>query len=223
MSAPMAVVFDFGGVIITPITNQLGRVAERHGTDLATMLEVLMGPRHESGDHPWHRAERGELATADIQAALGPWAEPHDVVLDGDEIDALLAPGAYQVRHDVLDRIADLGRRGVRTALLTNSVREFRPTLERDVDLALFDVVVDSSEVGARKPEPAVYARTTEQLGVAGSRTAYLDDFEHNLGPARTLGWTTIHVTDPSLALDELETWLAWPPDDPAVAVAPLR
>ena len=63
-----AVVFDFGGVIITPITNKITGLAERHDTDALTMLEILMGPRHESTDHAWHRAERGELAVADIQA-----------------------------------------------------------------------------------------------------------------------------------------------------------
>ena len=34
------------------------------------MVEVLIGPE-ETGDHPWHRAERGEIAVADIQAGLG--------------------------------------------------------------------------------------------------------------------------------------------------------
>ena len=62
-----AVVFDFGGVIITPITNKITGLAERHDTDALTMLEILMGPRHESTDHAWHRAERGELAVGSLE------------------------------------------------------------------------------------------------------------------------------------------------------------
>lgn len=207
--ADRGVVFDFGGVIITPITNQLGEVARRHGTDVVTMLEVLMGPRTTStADHPWHRAERGELATADIQAALGPWAARAGLELHGDEIEALLAPGGYTVNGHVLEAIAALRERGVALALLTNSLREFRPVLERDVDLSLFDAVIDSSEVGHRKPEPAIYRLTTERLGVVPASTAYLDDFDHNLAPAIELGWRAIHVTDTRAALAELDAWL---------------
>lgn len=70
-----AVVFDFGGVMITPITVGIASLAARHGTDVRVMLEVLIGP-DETGDHPWHRAERGELAVADIQVALAEHAIP---------------------------------------------------------------------------------------------------------------------------------------------------
>ncbi len=206
-STVQAVVFDFGGVIITPITDKLARIAERNGADPVVMLEVLMGPRHDSTDHPWHRSERGELAVAEIQALLGPYADHHGVTLDGDEIAVLLDAQTYAINHQVLDRIAAL-QGLVKLGLLTNSIREFRPTLERDVDLTLFDVVMDSSAEGSRKPEAAIYRRTTEALGVAAEAVVYLDDFDHNLGPARAEGWQTIHVTDPDDALRELDALL---------------
>lgn len=202
-----AVVFDFGGVIITPITNKIAILAERHGVDPTAMLEVLMGPRHTSTDHPWHRAERGEMAVADIQALLGPAAAAHDIELVGDEVAVMLDASTYDMNEQVLAKIADL-RGHVRLGLLTNSFREFRPTLERDLDLDLFDVVIDSSTEGSRKPEPAIYRRTTEAVGVAAGEIVYLDDFDHNLDPARAEGWQTIHVTDPDRALLELDTIL---------------
>jgi len=202
-----AVVFDFGGVIITPITDKLARIAERSSIDPGVMLEVLMGPRHDSTDHPWHRSERGELAVAEIQALLGPYADHHGVALVGDEIDVLLDAQTYSINSQVLDRIAAL-QGVVKLGLLTNSIREFRPTLERDIDLTLFDVVMDSSAEGSRKPEPVIYRRTTEALGVAAQTVVYLDDFDHNLGPARDEGWQTIHVGDPDAALAELDVLL---------------
>ena len=91
----------------------------------------------------------------------------------------------------------------------TNSFVEFRPTLEERVDFGLFDVVVDSSEVGCRKPEPEIYALTTERLGVPADEIVYLDDFLANIEGARLAGWQTIHVTDPLVALDELDALLA--------------
>lgn len=202
-----AVVFDFGGVIITPITTKVSILAARHGTDVTTMLEILMGPRHESTDHAWHRAERGELAVAEIQDLIRPVAAERGVALHGDEIDVMLDDQTYDMNHRVLDRIDEL-KGHVALGLLTNSFREFRPVLERDVNLARFDVVMDSSAEGSRKPEPAIYRRTTEALGVPAASIVYLDDFDHNLGPARDEGWQTIHVTDPDAAIAELDVLL---------------
>jgi len=197
-------VFDFGGVLITPITNQVGQVAARHGVTTATLLEVLLGPR-ASGDHPWHRAERGELAVADIQSGLDPYAQAVGIELDGDEIDALLAPGGYTRIEAMAQRVRDLRAIGVATALLTNTFAEFRPTMARDISFDWFDAVVESFAVGARKPEPAIYEATAHMLGVPHGDIVYLDDFDQNLQPARDLGWTTIHVTDPVTAIAELD------------------
>jgi epoxide hydrolase-like predicted phosphatase len=203
-----AVVFDFGGVLITTINNQIGDVADSHGVPLAVMHRVLLGPRDSSPDHPWHRAERGELPVADIQSELGPWADDAGVDLRGDEIQRLMRPGAYTVIGEVLDLIDALRGDGFRTALLTNTFAEFRPTMERDIDFALFDVVVESFAVGARKPEPAIYEATAERLDVRHESIVYLDDFDQNLEPAAALGWRTIHVGDPREAVRELDAVL---------------
>jgi epoxide hydrolase-like predicted phosphatase len=201
------VVFDFGGVVITPITDRIETLASRHRTDVATMLRVLLGP-HETGDHPWHRAERGELAVADIQALLGPWADEVGLVLHGDEMDVLMDASLYDVNTVVTDRIRSLRGEGYATALLTNTFAEFRPTLERDLDLSMFDVVIESYAVGARKPEPAIYEATTSALGVSHAEIAFLDDFDQNLATAAALGWTAIKVTDPAAAVDLLDATL---------------
>ncbi len=200
-----AVVFDFGGVLITSIRNQLGNVAESHGVSVDTMLQILLGP-HDSGDaHPWHRAERGEIAVADIQVELGPWAEPHDVSLRGDEIERLLVPGGYTVVDVMIDRVARLRTEGYRTGLLTNTFAEFRPTMQRDIDFELFDAVVESFAVGSRKPERAIYEATRDRLGVDHESIVYLDDFDQNLIEPVALGWTTIRVADHRRALDDLD------------------
>lgn len=197
-----AVVFDFGGVLITPISTGVALLAERHAVDPRAMLELLLGP-DDTGSHPWHRAERGELAVSAIQAELAAHA-PAGVELDGDEIDVLLVP-RYSINHQVIARIGALRADGIRTALLTNTFREFRPTMERDLDFTLFDAVVESFAVGARKPEPAIYEATADALGVDHDQIVFLDDFAQNLPPAEALGWRTIHVNDVDTALDELD------------------
>lgn len=198
-----AVVFDFGGVIITPITKGITAIADRHGADPRAMLEVLIGP-DETGDHPWHRAERGELAVADIQAELAGHAEAAGIELTGDEIDVLMVPG-YSMNEPVLQRIRSLRDEGILTGLLTNTFLEFRPALERDLDLTAFDAVIESYAVGSRKPEPAIYEAMATALGVDHDEIAYLDDFHQNLAPAEALGWRVVHVSDVDAAIDELD------------------
>ena len=199
--------FDFGGVLITPITNQVGEVAERHGVPMATMLEILLGP-HASGDHPWHRAERGEMAVAGIQAELQPWADPFGVTLDGDELDALMRVGGYDKVAPMIAKVAALKAAGVATGLLTNTFAEYRPTLERELCLDDFTVVVESYAVRARKPEPAIYEATREMLGVAHEDIVYLDDFPQNIIAADAFGWRTIHVTEPLAAIAAIDGFL---------------
>lgn len=190
-----AVVFDYGGVIINPITDHIGRVAQRHGVGLEDLLYVLMGPRERStADHPWHRAERGEIAVADIPAGVGPWAAEKGITLAGDEYEAVLG-GSFVVRDSVVAAIRALRDAGYVTALLTNSFKEFRPVLEAAVDFGIFDHVIDSSEVGHRKPEPAIYELTCRTLGVHADEVAYLDDFLANVEGACLAGWSAVHVT----------------------------
>jgi epoxide hydrolase-like predicted phosphatase len=203
-----AVVFDFGGVLITSITNQLGAIADTHGVDTALMLEVLLGPRESDAEHPWHRAERGEIAVADIQASLSPWAAAHGIELRGDEIERVMVPGGYTVVDEMVDAVARLRATGYRTGLLTNTFAEFRPTMERDIPFELFDAVVESFAVGSRKPERTIYEATRDRLGVDHTSILYLDDFDQNLTEPIALGWSTIRVDDPHRALGELDARL---------------
>ena len=212
MNPPIrAVVFDFGGVLITPITTLLAEVATWHDVSMVSMLDVLMGPRETStSDHPWHRAERGELATSEMQREVVPFAEAAGLRLRGDEYARVLS-GEFTVHEAIIERIVRLRDEGYRIGLLTNSFVEFRAHLESRIDFSMFDVVVDSSEVGHRKPEPAIYELTTSRLGVRASEILYLDDFAANLEGARAAGWRTIHVVDVESALRELDATLAKP------------
>ena len=205
-----AVAFDFGGVLIHALVPAIHVQAERHDVEPAAMLEVLMGDPDVDGDHPWHRAERGELDVTEIQGQLDPYATAHGVTLHGDEIDVILGPKDYGVQDVLLARITSLRDEGYRTALVTNSFREFRQTLEELLDLPqLFDVVVDSSQVGARKPSARLFEILLDRLDLPADRVLFLDDFAGNIAGAQAAGLRTIHVTDVHAALTELDAVLS--------------
>ena len=101
--------------------------------------------------------------------------------------------------------IHDLRDAGIPRAILTNNVREFRQWWWPLMDFAeLFDVIVDSHEVGMRKPNPDIYHHTLRALNAEAHRTAFLDDLEANVHAARQLGLHGIHVTeDATTAIQE--------------------
>jgi putative hydrolase of the HAD superfamily len=77
--------------------------------------------------------------------------------------------------------------------------------------LELFDVIVESSKIGVRKPDPGFYALACEQLGIEPTDAVFLDDLGINLKPARAMGMTTIKVVDPTEAIAELEGVVGFP------------
>ncbi len=172
-------------------------------------LAALVVGGYEDSDHPWHRLERGEIPFDD----LCRWAADEGRSR-GWRID--LWPLLDQLktvpfRTAVIDRIPDLRRRGYRTALVTNNAAEFTPYWKGRLPYdELFDAIVNSCEVGLRKPDPAIYHLTLQRLGgVAPEEAVLLDDFESNLAGARAIGMHGISVgVDTDAVLAELETLL---------------
>ena len=74
--------------------------------------------------------------------------------------------------------------------------------------LARFELIVESSKVGVRKPELRFYELACESLGVEPNECVFLDDLGVNLKPAAAMGMTTIKVGDPARAIADLESVL---------------
>jgi putative hydrolase of the HAD superfamily len=112
---------------------------------------------------------------------------------------------------DLLDRVRIAG---YRTACLTNNVVSEGPPSERSDALAgvmaRFDIVVESSKVGVRKPEPRFYEIACELLDVRPEQCVFLDDLGINLKPAAAMGMTTIKVTSAAQAIRDLHTILGF-------------
>ncbi|MDD9371059.1 MAG: HAD family phosphatase [Acidimicrobiales bacterium] len=197
-----AVLFDFSGVLTT---SPWPTITASAGGDMT----FLTGPYHEDTDHPWHRLERGEITIDEWLTAVNAAAEEAGRALDLTPMQTLLTDLA--VHDDVVAHIGGLRADGYRTALVTNNVREAEAGWRAMIPVDdLFDVVVDSSSVGMRKPDPAIFTHTLDLLGgVAPNRAVFLDDVESNLVGARLAGLHTILVDDPPApALLELDVLL---------------
>ena len=206
-----AVLFDFGGVFTGSPFAAVEEAGKRMGAKPGQLFEILFGSYGVDGDHPWHRMERGELSFADTREQV--IAMGAEVGLEFEPIEILMQTTAGGEARDVLiERVRELRREGYRTAIVTNNVKEFGARWRELIPVEeLFELVVDSSEVGCRKPDPRIYQIALEGLGgVAPERAVFLDDFETNVEAARALGLHGILVEDDVRhAIAELDALLA--------------
>ena len=146
----------------------LGLRRDLHAVPVRRGARVRRGAGHRSGhihraalrplrhdtDHAWHRLERGEMSIVDALArdrgrgqAVRPGVRPHE-----DPLVARRRPRPHHRRRHG----AQVRAHGVRTAIVTNNIREYGDAWRRMVPVdELFDVVVDSCRGGHPQARPA--------------------------------------------------------------------
>ena len=187
-SAYDAVVFDFGGVYTPSPFDAMRVLGESLGIHQDQAMLYVFGSYERDTDHPWHQAERGEIELSVAREEIQALARADGHVFDLYEVFATL--GGTTIRPDMVERTRQLRLAGYATALITNNVAEFRdfwrPMLPLD---ELFDVVIDSSEVGMRKPDPRIFHLALDQLGgIEPTRAVFLDDYPGNVLAAEAMG-----------------------------------
>jgi putative hydrolase of the HAD superfamily len=196
-----AVIFDFGGVISTPPLQGLRLFCESTGISLDALRQLFSAP-----DGAWARFEMNRLSQEEFVRAFEAEASALGYPLDGNAFLQAFFDG-MAVRPDMLAVVRALRGR-YKLGCITNNVRggHRNPLLDE-----LFDVVVESSKEGLRKPDPRIYQIACERLGVRPEEAIFLDDIGANLKPARALGMATIKVDETTSAIDELERLLGIP------------
>lgn len=221
-----AVIWDYGGVISSPLFRGIGRFETDMGYPEGSILELIFGESAyldgRGGDpcdgaapeaalavtHDWHRLEIGEIGLDEYLAGVVERApQVLGSPIDLDAYRQFTRDMPLGIHWPVVHRIRRLRDEGLKLGLLTNNVKEFgsawRATLPVD---ELFDVVVDSSEVGIRKPDRRIYLLTSERLGVAPSAAVFIDDNRDNVEAARAVGMEAVHFEDdPLAAISELD------------------
>ncbi len=202
-----AAVFDFGGVLIEGGPAQVVAFGGLVGLDdeqWRPMRRELFG-----NDGIWAELERGEKTFAAFLGVLKAKIEEAGGSVSLDQAASFMGDPeplarATRVRAEVVSAVRDIRRR-MPTALLTNNIKEWRTGWQSILDIEdLFDVVVDSSVVGTRKPEPGIYELTRERLDVPHEAIFFLDDIGQNLKAARALGWQTLLYTETETVLPVL-------------------
>ena len=207
VEAVTAAIFDFGGVMTEPVFRRPRDVDSRLVELAAFFLqEVVSVYPSTAATHDIHLLETGRLSEEAFFTRMGerfaagghepvPWREARDAVFSR----GIVACGA------MVDAVREVRAAGYRTALLTNNAREWEEQWRASIPVdELFDVVVDSSRVGLRKPDPAIYRLTCELLGVPPDECLFVDDLDCNVEAAKALGMRTIVCADPVAAAGEV-------------------
>lgn len=216
-----AVIFDFGGVLAS--NGRPTDVAKRFPNDpVDKVMKVMMGDYGQDTDHPWHRLERGEISMLEYRDQLAPLVlEAGLQMSEGSLVPPPASSStassssansqssigfAFEPNHSVIELVHELKSSGFRLGVLTNNVRELRHAWWPMLDFAnIFDDVVDSHEVGMRKPNRAIYELALNRLGVEAHRAAFLDDAKSNVDAASALGIHGIWVdVDPTQAVQSV-------------------
>jgi putative hydrolase of the HAD superfamily len=198
------VVFDFGGVVIAAPFARFAEVEQRYGLSPDLLRQVNA---RNPDSNAWAQFERGTIAVDEFVHRFEDEVRAAGGRVDGREIVQLLRGASLardQANPAMLTAIDTCKGCGVRVALLTNNTAPLDTAPGAEWVFETFDVVIESSKVGLRKPDPEIYALVCAELGVAPERTAMLDDLGVNLKPARALGMHTIKVTDPDAAAAQL-------------------
>lgn len=175
-----AVIFDAGGVLRHESGPGLHRRAaqtlgiDKHNYRQAyKILYPLLSTGRITDQEFWEGMRQRTGSNADV---------PEDLYLQEHIADFRKVNG--------LDKfIRELHEKGIRTALLSNSIASNAAWDEAQGLYDLLDPVILSHEVGLRKPDPSIYHLTLEQMNIQQpGRVVFIDDKRKNVMAARSIG-----------------------------------
>jgi putative hydrolase of the HAD superfamily len=206
-----AVMFDIGGVLTTGPFEGFARY-EREANLPDGLLRQINSTNPDT--NAWAKFERGQVDFGGFSELFESEAAALGYTVDAPSVMAAIRGGP---RPGMVEAVRFCKGR-YKTAALTNNFvaggngrgrSEDAPTFYE----GLFDVVIESSKMGVRKPDPRFYEMACEALDVLATESVFLDDLGVNLKPAREMGMHTIKVVSGEQALTELYAVLGVAPD----------
>lgn len=191
---------DFGGVLTNPLEEAFLAYQEESGINLTELGTAMFKIAERDGENPLYRLERGEVSEREFEEMMQAQLREQ---LGADTEFVNFSDSYFNHLHPnqpFLDYLFDYKADGGRLALLTNNVKEWEPRWRAMLPIdELFETIVDSGFVGARKPEPRIFEITYDQIktlpglhDVAKDECVLVDDIEVNCDAARDFGFQAV-------------------------------
>jgi epoxide hydrolase-like predicted phosphatase len=179
-----AIIFDVGGVLIRTTDHSYRRRWEaKLGLEPGEAEDIVFNS--EMGQ----KAQRGEISDEELWRWIGERLDLGQKLEDfrqdfwaGDVLD-----------KDLVALIRSL-RPHYQTAVISNATDALHGSLAGQLGIAdAFDVIVGSAYEGIMKPSPAIYKRALAALDRRAQESVFIDDFQHNVEAAQSLGMSAVH------------------------------
>ena len=201
-----AVIWDFGGVFTTSPFEAFNRFEAERGLPHDLIRKVNST---NPDTNAWALFERAEIDTAAFDHMFAKEAQALGHSLRGAEVLPLLSG---DIRPAVVHALT-VCKAQFKVGCITNNVAAgegagMASSSEKAKSVSdimrHFDVVIESSKAGVRKPDPKIYQMMCDALGLSASACIYLDDLGVNCKPAAALGMTAIKVVNEAQLLRDL-------------------
>ena len=190
-----AVIFDFGGVVKHSYKRGLKRLAGAYRISEKRLLEVF----HQFYDIFWRGLITEDEFWLRLSKTLGKPVPPNKHKLWREDYEK-----GFYIYPQIVSLVKELKKKGIKTAILSNTIKPFMEVINKHRGYQGFDVLVLSCEVGLLKPEREIYLLTAQKLNVKPEECIFIDDKEEYLTPAKKLGMKTILAKSPEWVVKEV-------------------
>ena len=201
------IIFDFGGVITESPMKGFRRLEKNISLESGSISKVVM---NNPNDNAWAKCERGEI---EIHQFINEFEEEADILGYKIDMTMVLKELYGEIRPAMVSKIKEL-KKDYKVVCLTNvllgvsSLTPNKRILQVDNVLKNFSNIYESCSLGMRKPEERIYKYLLKDLEITPEKCVFLDDLGINLKTARRIGIHTIKVSDPNIAISELDNIL---------------
>jgi putative hydrolase of the HAD superfamily len=203
-----AILWDFGGVITTSPFDSFNQFEQDNGLPI-DFIRGINAVNHKA--NAWALLESNQISEGEFDTLFLEESSRAGYGIRGSEILPLISQTS--VRKKMVGVLREC-KKHFKNVCLTNNMltglglaMSSNSDQEKDVTnvTSLFDIVIESSKEGIRKPDPAIYRLACDKMDVQPHQIVYLDDLGINLKPAREMGMTTIKVLSETQAIKDLE------------------
>ena len=205
-----AVLWDFGGVLTSSPFDAFNRYEAERNIPKDFIRGVNAVNPH---DNAWAKFESSRISAREFNDAFLAETTAAGHPIPGADVIPLLGGTVRPNMVTVLKRCKE----DFKVVCLTNNANagsgpgmagSEERAAEMQAVMANFDLVIESSKEGIRKPDPKIYELACKRMDVAAEEIVYLDDLGINLKPAKAIGMTTIKVVSEMQAINDLAATL---------------
>tara|TARA_B100001093_G_scaffold244203_1_gene233844 strand:- start:1482 stop:2135 length:654 start_codon:yes stop_codon:yes gene_type:complete len=205
-----SVFWDFGGVITSSPFEAFNHF-EKENNLPNNLIRKINSINHKN--NAWALLEQSKISIDEFDDLFLSESKAVGAEIKGKDVLMLLQG---KIRPKVVKVLKKFNKLGFFQACLTNNFNSEGKdksalddeNIERLEILKIFDHVIESKNIGLRKPDLAFYHYVLDLTSCDPKKTIFLDDLGINLKPAKSMGMSTIKVTSEKQLIADLEKLL---------------